>query len=184
MENKWALMKYRSLFWSTSHKLDLDHRLVNPFFCSFFNRLLQIGWKNKSQMRLEAPLCENSFVVDRSTPSEGDAAIVTLVKPHQHMLIVGYSISNEGISFSWQQRLDPFLSKLLAILTLGILGIASIFRVILPITNILPLIFFIVGILVNLVIILSYIFRFEKDLEFQNDAAVTFLETLMEFENP
>jgi hypothetical protein len=183
MGAQWALSQYNSIYWNTQHEIRISPRIADPFFHDFKRNLLQKGWKQpeSENITIKSQMIGSKYQ-NKFEESESKARIQILKKPRQHLLTIGLKISNSGIFVSWQERLNPKLGKYLGIITLIVMILSSIFRLSLPIESMTPLVFFTIGILVNLAILLTYIMLFEKEIQANDKVAIAFIETLMQYE--
>ena len=180
--------QYNSTYWSIIRKVEIAPDQILHFFKDFKLRLQNFNWsKYDPELKIE----ENSNISNNSQDNLLDHVCpdlqeVTQIeyyikKPWQY-LAIGMHISNQGVQIAWDQRLNPKIGKILAIFTHLILLLASAFRLFLPIGNIIPLIIFILGTMSSIGIILTYMYKFEKLINYSDDVATAFLESVLKFE--
>lgn len=181
MNKENLLDQFRKTEWSANHQVNLEMSQITPFFQTIHTRLLEKGWKTVLSNGSLPDYCNISSFSSNLEFIEA-IAFKTYNKDDNRLLTTGIKVSNSGVRFFWEQKLNPRLGKYLGIITILVLGFAALFRWMLPITNYFPMLFFIMGISINLFILFRAIYLFERHLQKDDDIPIIFLDTLMDFE--
>jgi hypothetical protein len=149
-----TIEQYHNTDWSTIHPLKIENNQINSFFDDFQRNLKKSGWIHNRSIN-------NS---NENLPIQNNKDL-TKIETYE-----------KG---SWQLLT---LGKLLGLFTCFMFLIASGFRIILPIGNEIPLFIFIVGAILTIVLILNYVYKFEKAVSDYDDIVIAFIESLIKFE--
>jgi hypothetical protein len=182
MNTENLLDQIRKTDWSANYQVNLDLFQISPFFQTIHTRLLENGWHPSFSDGFVPDYCKLNSDSPQSIEFTNAIALKKYKKDDNRLLTTGIKVTNAGVNFFWEQKLNPRLVKYLGIITLFILGLAVLFRWILPVTNYFPMLFFIIGISVNLFILFRAIYLFERHLQKDDGISLIFLESIVDFE--
>ena len=163
--------RYKQIYWNITHHVDLDPPARFPFIRNFERYLQQKGWKSKPE-KIDPTL---------SSPFE-NCLVHRFAKPHAQFLTIGMEVDTNGINLSWKQAIDPRLGKILSLVTLFLFAITSISQIYSSIDPFWLLNFFIGGIMINLGVLLVYMFIFDRELSSNQSVAAAFMESVLDTE--